>query len=77
MTIASTERSKVTRKLTTRMVCERYGITDRTVDRWTESGILPQPMRINNVRYWDEAEVEQRERARIAGASLPETNTAA
>jgi predicted DNA-binding transcriptional regulator AlpA len=73
MSIASTGRSKVTRKLTTRMLCERYSITDRTVDRWTASGILPQPMRINNVRYWDEAEVEQRERQRMSAEHQPET----
>jgi predicted DNA-binding transcriptional regulator AlpA len=77
MNIASTGPSRVTRKLTTRMLCERYGIVDRTVDRWTESGILPKPMRINNVRYWDEAEVEQRERERMSAAHQPETNDAA
>jgi hypothetical protein len=65
MSIASTGRSKFTRKLTTRMLCERYSISDRTVDRWTASGILPEPMRINNVRYWDELEIETRERQRM------------
>jgi hypothetical protein len=34
-------------------------------------------MRINNVRYWDEAEVEQRERERMSAAHQPETNDAA
>jgi len=53
------------RKLTTRALCERYRICDRTVDRWTASGILPQPAIINKRRYWDEAEVEQRERERM------------
>jgi hypothetical protein len=27
---------------------------------------LPVPMRINRIRYWDEAEIEQFERERIA-----------
>jgi len=31
-----------------------------------ETGILPEPMRINNVRYWDEIEIEQRERERMS-----------
>jgi DNA-binding transcriptional MerR regulator len=73
MSVAPTGRSKITRKLTTRMLCERYNIVDRTVDRWTAAGILPQPMRINNVRYWDEAEVEQRERQRMSATHQPET----
>jgi len=66
-----------TRKLTTRMLCQRYGVTDRTVDRWTASGILPTPMRINSVRYWDETEVEQRERQHMRAARQPEPNSAA
>jgi len=50
------------RMLPTRQVCARYGITDRTVDRWLESGILPPPLRINGLRYWRQRELEQRER---------------
>jgi hypothetical protein len=50
------------RMLPTRLVCERYNITDRTVDRWLEQGILPTPVRINGLRYWCQHELEQRER---------------
>jgi predicted DNA-binding transcriptional regulator AlpA len=50
------------RMLPTRSVCKRYEITDRTVDRWVENGILPPPLRINGLRYWPERELEQRER---------------
>jgi hypothetical protein len=50
------------RMLPTRLVCERYNITDRTVDRWLENGILPPPVRINGLRYWHQRELEQRER---------------
>ena len=50
------------RMLPTRLVCARYNITDRTVDRWLENGILPTPVRINGLRYWREHELEQRER---------------
>jgi hypothetical protein len=41
-------------------VCARYGgISGRTVDRWVETEVLPPPvMRINNVRYWSEEELE-------------------
>ena len=50
------------RMLPTRSVCERYNISDRTVDRWVENGILSRPLRINGLRYWPERELEQRER---------------
>jgi DNA-binding transcriptional MerR regulator len=54
------------RKLTSRMLCERYNVVTRTIDRWTAAGILPQPMRINGYRYWDEDQVEQFDRLRAA-----------
>ena len=56
----------MTRKLTTRLLMARYSVTDRTIDRWVEAGILPRPMRINRVRYWDEGEIEGLERQRMA-----------
>jgi len=60
----------MTRKLTTTLLQERYGITDRTIDRWVETGVLPQPMRINKRRYWDLEEIEQRERDRMAAQTI-------
>jgi DNA-binding transcriptional MerR regulator len=54
------------RKLTSRMLCERYGVVVRTIDRWTAAGILPPPMVINGCRYWDEEQVEQMDDARGA-----------
>jgi DNA-binding transcriptional MerR regulator len=54
------QRSK--RRLSTRAMCERYGVVDRTIDRWSAAGILPPPLVINRRRYWDEDELEQRER---------------
>ena len=54
------------RKLPARALSERYGISDRTVDRWVATGILPEPMYINGRRYFDEAEIEERERERMA-----------
>jgi predicted DNA-binding transcriptional regulator AlpA len=56
------------RKLTSRALQQRYGVVDRTIDRWVEAGILPVPMRINKIRYWDEAEIEERERERMSAA---------
>jgi predicted DNA-binding transcriptional regulator AlpA len=54
------------RKLTSRALQQRYGVVDRTIDRWVEASILPEPMRINKIRYWDEAEIEQFERGLVA-----------
>jgi DNA-binding transcriptional MerR regulator len=53
-------------KLTKRMVAERYGVSQRTVDRWTITKVLPTPVVINKRPYYDEAEIEQRERTRMA-----------
>jgi predicted DNA-binding transcriptional regulator AlpA len=57
------------RRLPTRDVCARYGVVARTVDRWVETGVLPKPMRINRVRYWDLLELEEFDRARMSEAS--------
>ena len=65
MSIPSTGRSRVSRKLRMRGLCERYDVCSRTIDRWVATDVLPQPMRINTVRYWDEFEIEQRERERM------------
>jgi hypothetical protein len=35
-------------------------VVDRTIDRWVETGILPQPIYINNRRYFDLQEVDER-----------------
>jgi predicted site-specific integrase-resolvase len=72
MSITSTGLSKFGRKLTSRALAERYGVCSRTLDRWTEAGILPEPMRINKVRYWDVQEIELRERERMGAARQPE-----
>jgi DNA-binding transcriptional MerR regulator len=56
----------MTKKLPVRALCERYAISERTIDRWIEAGILPPPVYINHRRYFDEAELEERERERMA-----------
>jgi predicted DNA-binding transcriptional regulator AlpA len=48
------------RKVTVRYLCQRFGIVDRTIDRWVATGILPQPIYINNRRYFDLQEVDER-----------------
>jgi DNA-binding transcriptional MerR regulator len=51
------------RLLAIRAMCSRYGdVADRTIDRWTAAGILPKPLIINSRRYWDEEQLEERER---------------
>ena len=66
MSQASTAQPKFGRKLTSRAVANRYSVSIRTIERWTEDGILPQPMRIHKVKYWDELEIEQMERVRMS-----------
>jgi predicted DNA-binding transcriptional regulator AlpA len=53
------------RLLNSRAIAERYNIVAQTVDRWVKSGVLPQPFRINSVRYWDADEIEARDRTRF------------
>jgi len=54
------------RKLTTKLLRDRYGVCDQTLYRWVRTGVLPAPMRINGRKYWSEAEVEERDRERVA-----------
>ena len=68
MSIRSTGGSKFARKLTTRMVCERYNVCDKTIDRWVAAGILSPPMRINGIKYHDEDDLDARDRARMTAA---------
>ena len=54
--------------LPARVLCERYSVVDRTIDRWVEVGILPEASVRPWRGYWDEAEIEQLERERVAKA---------
>ena len=53
-------------KLPIRLMRERYRVSSRTIDRWLENGLLPEPMRINRIRYWDLQELEVLDRERRA-----------
>ncbi|WP_372783487.1 helix-turn-helix transcriptional regulator [Phenylobacterium sp.] len=56
-------------RLPTKALMERFGVSDRTVDRWLQDDALnfPQPLVINRRRYWSLQEIEQWERSRAAG----------
>jgi predicted DNA-binding transcriptional regulator AlpA len=60
--------------VSTKFVCCRYGRSDRTIDRWIESGELPQPIYIRGLRYWDEEDLDQRDEARKAKAVAATTD---
>jgi DNA-binding transcriptional MerR regulator len=36
-----------------RETAARLGVCTKTVDRWVEAGILPEPTRINGRKYFD------------------------
>jgi hypothetical protein len=52
-------------------VCERYEITDRTLDRWLGDPELdfPRPLIINKRRYFSDPELVAWERKRAATAA--------
>jgi predicted DNA-binding transcriptional regulator AlpA len=54
------------RRMPTRAVADRYGVSTRSVERWTADPKLnfPQPLRINKRRYWSEAELDEFDRSR-------------
>jgi len=52
------------RWLNTRLVCERYDITIRTVSRWIQDGTLPPPIIIHRRMYWSNEALDARDAAR-------------
>jgi DNA-binding transcriptional MerR regulator len=46
---------------THRQFAERHGVSTRTVDRWSEDGILPEPVRIRGRKYWPSTVEPQRD----------------
>jgi predicted DNA-binding transcriptional regulator AlpA len=58
----------MSQKLRKRAMADRYGVTTKTIDRWSQDSRLgfPQPLHINATPIWDLGEVErwERERAR-------------
>jgi hypothetical protein len=37
---------------THRAIAQRFNVSTRTIDRWSEDGILPEPIRIKTRKYW-------------------------
>jgi len=57
--------------LPTKLVCARYRITDRTLDRWLgrEELRFPQPVAINRKRYWHLEALQAWEREQAAAVA--------
>jgi DNA-binding transcriptional MerR regulator len=45
-----------------RRYAERRGVTTKTLDRWVDAGILPEPDRINKRKYFDPNTEPRRDR---------------
>ena len=56
----------MTKYLPLKSVSARYGISDRTVDRWIETGDLPPATYIRGRRYWSAESLDERDEARKA-----------
>ena len=65
------------KRISKRLVAQRYSVTPRTIDRWAAEGILPEPIKIKNRRYWDLREIEQAEIERMAAQQQPASTDAA
>jgi hypothetical protein len=33
-------------------IADRHGVSIRTIDRWIEAGIVPQPLRVQRLKFW-------------------------
>ena len=44
---------------------ERYSVSNRTIERWLEAEILPQPVRLGQNRFWRLSDLERIERDRV------------
>jgi predicted DNA-binding transcriptional regulator AlpA len=57
------------RLLSMRETCARYGVVDRTVERWmADAGLkFPKPLRIRCRRYFDEEELDEFDARSLGG----------
>jgi hypothetical protein len=52
--------------LTKRLLAQRYKKNPKTIERWTASGVLPEPdMIVQKQPYWRRGTIEQNERERM------------
>jgi predicted DNA-binding transcriptional regulator AlpA len=49
-------------------VAERYGVDERTIDRWKLDGRLPKPHYRGRLPLWRESELEKLERMAVVAA---------
>jgi predicted DNA-binding transcriptional regulator AlpA len=66
--MSTTQANDKGRKLPTRQVCARYGVSDRTIARWVRDPNLnfPQPIVINGRLYFDDEALTAFDRAQAA-----------
>jgi predicted site-specific integrase-resolvase len=50
-------------------VAARYGVSDRTIDRWVDAGDIPAPVYIQGGRCWNEEALDQHDAARKTEAA--------
>ena len=67
-TVNTENLSHPSRKLPTRLLCERFNVCDRTIARWQLDPKLgfPSPIVINGRKYFDENKVVQWERDQVS-----------
>jgi DNA-binding transcriptional MerR regulator len=58
-------------KLSTSATARRFGVSNRSIDRWLANGIFPKPIRINGRKYWAVRDLEQFERKHGNEAQAP------
>jgi hypothetical protein len=63
--VAGFNPSEQDRLLPTTAVAERYGVTPRSVTRWTDESDFPKPEIINTRKYWRESRLRAWDRARL------------
>ena len=63
--VADFNPSEQDRLLPTNAVAERYGVTPRSVTRWTDETDFPKPEIINTRKYWRESRLRAWDRARL------------
>jgi hypothetical protein len=53
--------------LTKRLLAQRYKRATRTIERWTEEGVLPEPdLVVRKQPYWRRESIERHERERMS-----------
>jgi hypothetical protein len=64
--------------LTKRLLAQRYKKNPKTIERWTQSGVLPEPdMIVAKQPYWRRGTIERNERERMGVRSADATEHAA